>query len=173
MKKIIIMSAFAPLFLLSQEIQTLDKSVVSSSSMNENDISWNLFEFQLIEPTKSVSIIDRRTLLETSNGTGGIQGALENVPGIVYARTSGLGGQISIRGQNSNNTRSIIAIDGVKVTGRSTLEFNMIDPNAIESVEIIRGDIEYIVMVAKYTLLQLGSHYLSHIFKLLNCLILM
>ena len=139
MKKIIIMSAFAPLFLLSQEIQTLDKSVVSSSSMNENDISWNLFEFQLTEPTKSVSIIDRRTLLETSNGTGGIQGALENVPGIVYARTSGLGGQISIRGQNSNNTRSIIAIDGVKVTGRSTLEFNMIDPNAIESVEIIRG----------------------------------
>ena len=69
MKKIIIMSAFVPLFLLSQEIQTLDKSVVSSSSMNENDISWNLFEFQLTEPTKSVSIIDRRTLHETSNGT--------------------------------------------------------------------------------------------------------
>ena len=139
MKNIVLMSGLTSIFLFAQEIQTLDKSVVSGNIVDTNDISWNISEFQAEQPTKSVSLIDRRALLEANNGTGGIQAALESVPGIVYARTSGLGGQISIRGMNSNNTRSIIAIDGVKVRGRSTLEFNLIDPMAVDSIEIIRG----------------------------------
>ncbi|WP_186302464.1 TonB-dependent receptor plug domain-containing protein, partial [Campylobacter coli] len=58
---------------------------------------------------------------------------------IMYSRSGGVGGQLSVRGMNSNNSRSIIAIDGVRVTGRSTLELNMIDPNSLEGIEVIRG----------------------------------
>ena len=53
--------------------------------------------------------------------------------------SGGLGGQLVIRGFNSNDTRSMLAIDGDRYRGRSTLEFNMIEPFAIERIEVIRG----------------------------------
>lgn len=89
-------------------------------------------------PTKQTSVISKN-VIQTNGTSGGVQKFLENAPGILYSRSGGIGGQISFRGQNSNNSRSIIAVDGVRVTGRSTLELNMIDPNSLEAVEIIRG----------------------------------
>ncbi|GHT89773.1 hypothetical protein AGMMS49545_00970 [Betaproteobacteria bacterium] len=86
----------------------------------------------------SVSVVDQRALTEQA-GTGGIQQALESLPGVEFARSGGLGGQIVMRGFNSNQSRSILTIDGDRYHGRSTLEFNMFDPNAIERVEVIRG----------------------------------
>lgn len=123
--------------LVANDKVILDKASVSGESINE--IAWELLEYQSKMPTKSVSLIGEKQLLQSSSGSGGIQSILENVPGITYARTSGLGGNINIRGQNTRNSRSIIAIDGVRVSGRSELEFDMIDPLALQSIEIIRG----------------------------------
>ncbi len=72
-------------------------------------------------------------------GSGGIQSLLAEIPGIEFARSGGLGGQLVVRGFNSNSGRSILAIDGDRYRGRSTLEFNMIDPDSIERIEVIRG----------------------------------
>ncbi|MDR1368123.1 MAG: TonB-dependent receptor, partial [Candidatus Accumulibacter sp.] len=68
-----------------------------------------------------------------------IQEALGNLPGVEFARTGGLGGQIVLRGFNSNTQRSMLAIDGDRFRGRSVLELNMIDPLAVERIEMIRG----------------------------------
>lgn len=76
-------------------------------------------------------------MLQKSNGN--IQSILESVPGILYSRSGGINGQITFRGQNSNSSRSIVMIDGVRYSGRNTLELNTLDPYAFESIEIIRG----------------------------------
>lgn len=107
----------------------LEKSVVKAqASMSELPI-----ELQSIQ----ISTISDETLLQKS--TGNIQSILESVPGIMYSRSGGINGQITFRGQNSNSQRSIVMIDGVRYSGRSTLEFNTFDPYAFEGVEIIRG----------------------------------
>jgi hemoglobin/transferrin/lactoferrin receptor protein len=87
---------------------------------------------------RSVSVVSQETLSERP-GMNGIQAALEEVPGIQFARSGGLGGQIVVRGFNSNHSRSILTVDGDRYRGRSTLEFNMFDPDSIERIEIIRG----------------------------------
>ncbi|PAF51923.1 hypothetical protein BKH43_01335 [Helicobacter sp. 13S00401-1] len=88
--------------------------------------------------SKSISLIDKEDTLSFS-GSGGVQGLLESVPGVVYSRSGGINGQISIRGMNSNLSRSIVLIDGVRLSGRNTLELNMLDPNSIDSIEVLRG----------------------------------
>ncbi|WP_309473214.1 TonB-dependent receptor domain-containing protein [Helicobacter cinaedi] len=87
--------------------------------------------------SKQISVVEKKDLLQKSNGN--IQSVLESVPGILYSRSGGINGQITFRGQNSNSSRSIVMIDGVRYSGRNTLEFNTLDPYAFESVEIIRG----------------------------------
>lgn len=87
---------------------------------------------------QQVTILSREEMSQSKPG-GGIQGVLEKSPGIVYSRSGGVNGQISMRGQNSNNGRSMIMIDGVRFSGRSTLEFNTLDPNSFDEAEIIRG----------------------------------
>ncbi len=136
MKKYIV-SLLAMSALVANDKVVLDKASISGESFQET--AWELLEYQSQMPTKNVSLIGEKQLLESSSGSGGIQSILERIAGITYARTSGLGGNISIRGQNTRNGRSIIAIDGVRVNGRTELEFDMIDPLAIQSIEIIRG----------------------------------
>lgn len=92
----------------------------------------------LEEQSKSISVISEEKVLQ-SVSTGGIQSLLEQVPGVLYSRSGGINGQLSIRGMNSNDTRSIVLLDGARVSGRNTLEFNTFDPNSIESIEVIRG----------------------------------
>jgi hemoglobin/transferrin/lactoferrin receptor protein len=87
---------------------------------------------------RTITVIGPEQIAEYASA-GGIQRLLEEVPGIEYARTGGLGGQLVIRGQNTNSGRAILAIDGDRYRGRSTLEYNMIDPNSLERIEIIRG----------------------------------
>ncbi|TQR33699.1 TonB-dependent receptor [Campylobacter sp. MIT 99-7217] len=96
------------------------------------------FETPLKENSKSISVIKSEELLQ-SGGTGAMQSALEKAPSIVFVRQGSINGQISVRGMSSQLSRSIIALDGVRITGRNTLELNLIDPNSIDSVEIIRG----------------------------------
>lgn len=108
----------------------LQSSVTTQALMSELPI-----ELQ----AKQVSVLNQDTLLETNIGGGGIQSVLEKVPGIIYSRSGGINGQLTIRGQNSNSTRSIVMIDGVRFSGRNTLEFNTLDPYAFQSIEVIRG----------------------------------
>lgn len=125
------MSAVA--FVCAKENVVLDE--ISVQGKGE---AINLKALEQDLPTKQVSVVSKKDI-QTGGTSGSVQKFLEKTPGILYSRSGGVGGQISFRGQNSNNSRSIIAIDGVRVTGRSTLELNMIDPNSLEGVEIIRG----------------------------------
>ncbi|RZT30798.1 TonB-dependent receptor [Cupriavidus agavae] len=90
------------------------------------------------ETPRAVTVITGEEIRDRV-GSGGIQGLLADVPGIAFARTGGLGGQLVMRGFNTNAGRSIMAIDGDRYRGRSTLEYNMIDPNSVERIEVIRG----------------------------------
>lgn len=116
-----IASSAQPIELLEPLIVSADRSVVS-----------------IEESPRTITVIDSQQIREYLNA-GGIQRLLVEVPGIEYARSGGLGGQLVIRGQNSNSGRTVLAIDGDRHRGRSTLEFNLLDPNAIERIEIIRG----------------------------------
>lgn len=93
----------------------------------------------LLEDSPRALLVINDDLIAERPGATGIQSMLAEIPGIAYARSGGLGGQIVMRGFNSNTTRSTLAIDGDRYRGRSTLEFNMIDPNTIERIEVIRG----------------------------------
>lgn len=90
------------------------------------------------ETPRTVTVITGEQVRERV-GSGGIQGLLADLPGIAFARTGGLGGQLVMRGFNTNSGHSIMAIDGDRYRGRSTLEYNMIDPATIERIEVIRG----------------------------------
>lgn len=90
------------------------------------------------ETPRTVTVITGEQVRERV-GSGGIQQMLADLPGISFARTGGLGGQLVIRGFNTNSGHSIMAIDGDRYRGRTTLEYNMIDPATIERIEIIRG----------------------------------
>ncbi|EAQ3014198.1 TonB-dependent receptor [Salmonella enterica] len=87
---------------------------------------------------RTVTIISSQQIAERP-GYAGIQSLLAEIPGIQYARSGGLGGQIMMRGFNSNEGRMVMAIDGDRYEGRNTLQFNMLDPSAIERIEVIRG----------------------------------
>ena len=107
----------------------LEKSVVKAQVI--------MSELPIELQSKQISVIEKKDLLQKSNGN--IQSVLESVPGILYSRSGGINGQITFRGQNSNSSRSIVMIDGVRYSGRNTLELNTLDPYAFESIEIIRG----------------------------------
>lgn len=108
------------------------------TELGEVRISATRANSQADETARAISVIDNERL-STQAGANGIQSLLAEVPGIAFARSGGLGGQLVMRGFNSNTSRSMLAIDGDRYRGRNTLEFNMIDPNAIERIEVIRG----------------------------------
>ena len=121
----------------------------STTQVSESSVNLIILEPIKIEATRSsqmtldqsskpISVITEDDI-NRRPGRMGIQSLLEDVPGVSFARSGGLGGQMVIRGFNSNSQRSIMAIDGDRYRGRSTLQYNMIDPNAIERVEVIRG----------------------------------
>ncbi|PAF48606.1 hypothetical protein BKH46_01295 [Helicobacter sp. 12S02634-8] len=98
----------------------------------------SMSELPLEEQSKSISVISQKQILQNIS-TGGIQSLLESVPGLAYSRSGGINGQMSVRGMNSNDSRSVVLLDGVRIRGRNTLEFNTFDPNSLESIEVIRG----------------------------------
>lgn len=96
-------------------------------------------DLETSQQSKSVTILDETTLLRSSPGTGGIQASLENAPGVLYSRAGGLGGVISMRGMLSSTDTTMITLDETRVYGRAALEYNVFDPDSIDSIEIIRG----------------------------------
>jgi hemoglobin/transferrin/lactoferrin receptor protein len=68
-----------------------------------------------------------------------VQSMLDDVPGISYSRTGALDGQLTVRGLSSNDSRTVLFIDGDRFRGRPSLEYSFLDPNEVERIEIIRG----------------------------------
>ncbi len=68
-----------------------------------------------------------------------VQSLLDDVPGISYSRSGALDGQLTVRGLSSNDSRTVLFIDGDRFRGRPSLEYSFLDPNEIERIEIIRG----------------------------------
>ena len=118
-----------------EKISSAERNVKLEKSVVKAQVIMSELPIEL--QSKQISVIEKKDLLQKSNGN--IQSVLESVPGILYSRSGGINGQITFRGQNSNSSRSIVMIDGVRYSGRNTLELNTLDPYAFESVEIIRG----------------------------------
>jgi len=79
-----------------------------------------------------------RAQIEQTNPVGTVD-LLSQVPGIGVSRNGGLGGQILLRGCNSNNWRVPVYVDGDFFNGRNTLQLNYFNPDEIDRVEVIHG----------------------------------
>lgn len=97
----------------------------------------NFRETQVDDESKPVSVIGKAAIA-TKQPTSIVE-AMTDAPGISFSRAGGLGGQVVMRGFNSNDLKSPLAINGERFRGRNTLEYNLIDPSLVESVEVIRG----------------------------------
>lgn len=126
---------------LLSAIMALQPVLVFASNQQDTDvlvISATRSHTLLENTPKSISILTAQDI-ENRPGLNGIQSLLGELPGIDYAQSGGLGGQLVMRGFNTNDERGILAIDGDRYLGRNTLQFNMLDPSAIERIEVIRG----------------------------------
>lgn len=101
-------------------------------------------EVTVTRSARQIDLITQPTSVITSSEINArpatnVQSLLADVPGVTFSRAGGLGGQISMRGFNSNDPRLVLFIDGERFRGRNTLEYNLIDPNHIERIEVLRG----------------------------------
>ena len=87
--------------------------------------------------TIPISVLTRADIEQAPAGQ--IQSLLATLPGISHSRAGGLGGQLVMRGMNSNDPRMVLVLDGDRFRGRNTLEYNLLDPSGIERIEVIRG----------------------------------
>jgi hemoglobin/transferrin/lactoferrin receptor protein len=91
----------------------------------------------LHQVTQSVTVVDRKEIELTAPAS--TLDILSAVPGVSIARSGGIGGQIYLRGFSSNSMRSPLFIDGDRLHGRNTLQYQYFQPEEIERVEVIRG----------------------------------
>ncbi|MGX5667037.1 TonB-dependent receptor plug domain-containing protein [Rhizobium daejeonense] len=89
------------------------------------------------QASQTVSVVER-SWIDTTTPKSTVD-ILADVPGVTISRNGGLGGQIYLRGFNSNDWRSSFYIDGNRFRGRNTLQYMLIAPEEIERVEVIRG----------------------------------
>ena len=99
----------------------------------------NFRETFLDDESKPVSVIGREAI-QTRMPTSVVE-AMKDAPGVGFSRAGGLGGQLVMRGVNSNDLKIPLAINGERFRGRNTLEYNFIDPASVERIEIIRGPV--------------------------------
>ncbi|MGN2390899.1 TonB-dependent receptor [Pelomicrobium sp. G1] len=112
-------------------------SILAQTALGEVVVSATRSERLIDLSPKSISVIDRRQI--ESRPMTNLQSLLDDVPGISYSRAGGLGGQLVVRGLNSNDPRMVLFVDGDRFRGRNTLEYSLLDPNEIERIEVIRG----------------------------------
>jgi hemoglobin/transferrin/lactoferrin receptor protein len=117
----------------TQQVETIDLpevhviGAVTATRTNRN----------LDQISKAVTVLTQEHI--ESRNSRSVQELLEEVPGVSLSRAGGLGGQIVMRGFNSNVPRLLMLVDGDRFRGRNTLEYNVFDPNQIERIEVIRG----------------------------------
>lgn len=104
----------------------------------EITVTATRFERAIDLTPKSVSVVtEAETAARPMNN---IQGTIDDVPGIAVARGGGLQGQLVVRGLASGDSRTVLFVDGDRFgRGRPSIEYNFLDPNEIERVEIVRG----------------------------------
>ncbi len=110
----------------------------NSIKLNEVTVSsTNMYETDINDISKVVSVIGEEEI-KTKSPTSILE-VIKDSPGVSFSRAGGLGGQLSMRGFNSNDLKIPLLLNGERLRGRSTLEYNTIDPSRVEKIEIIRG----------------------------------
>ena len=94
-------------------------------------------ERALDDISRSVSVVDQFDI-KRLNAPSALD-ILRELPGISAAPDGGLGGQLVIRGFSTQGFRAPLFLDGDRVRGRNTLEFNLFNPDEIERIEVVRG----------------------------------
>jgi vitamin B12 transporter len=107
-----------------------DEVIVVTASRSEQSLSASL---------ASVTVIDRDQI-EISQAPDLLE-LLRKQAGVDMARTGGPGGQTSVFLRGSNSNHVLVLIDGVRVSAAGTGAFSweLLDPNLIERIEIVRG----------------------------------
>ena len=101
-------------------------------------VSASRVEKELLDVPMSVSVITREQIEKSPARTVGE--LLQDVPGVQLSKSGGQGmNRISIRGEGT--TRTLILIDGQKVSEQKAMEGTplLIDPSVIERIEVIKG----------------------------------
>ncbi len=91
----------------------------------------------LHQPTQSTSVITRQQIELMSPSS--LTDILQQLPGVTVSRAGGIGGQVRVRGLNTNDFRVPLFVNGVRFRGRNTLQFLFFEPEDVERVEVIRG----------------------------------
>ncbi|MGQ0583752.1 MAG: TonB-dependent receptor [Reyranella sp.] len=91
----------------------------------------------LHQPTQSTSVITRKQIELMSPSS--LTDILQQLPGVTVSRAGGIGGQVRVRGLNTNDFRVPLFVNGVRFRGRNTLQFLFFEPEDVERVEVIRG----------------------------------
>lgn len=109
-------------------VAELTQVTVTAASMTETALD---------DESKPISVVGKSAIQATAPGS--IVEAMRDVPGVNFSRAGGRGGQVVVRGVNSNDNKVPLLINGERFRGRNTLEYNIIDPAAVERIEVIRG----------------------------------
>lgn len=111
----------------------------SDTTLKEVHVGAARSSLPIEDSPRSIDVIDAKKIAERPGAN--IQSLLSELPGVEFARSGGLGGQVSMRGFRSNEGRTVLTIDGERFRGRSVLEYQLIDPNAIDRIEVVRGPV--------------------------------
>jgi hemoglobin/transferrin/lactoferrin receptor protein len=103
----------------------------------EITVTATRFERPIDLTPQSVTVLDSAEI--DSRPMWSVQSVLDDAPGISFARSGALDGQLVVRGLSSNDSRLVLFIDGDRFRGRPSLEYSFLDPNEVERIEIIRG----------------------------------
>lgn len=95
------------------------------------------FERPIDLTPQSVTVLDSAEL--DARPMVNVQSIIDDVPGISFSRTGAMDGQVIVRGFSSNDSRTVLFVDGDRFRGRPSLEYSFLDPNEVERIEIIRG----------------------------------
>lgn len=134
-RSIVAMTLLSPVILLADKIDANDQNITQLTAVS---VSATNFKETLVDDiSKPVSVVMKEEIL-TKAPTSIIE-VLKDTPGVSFSRAGGLGGQLVMRGFNSNDLKIPLTINGERLRGRGILEYNTIDPSRVEKVEIIRG----------------------------------
>lgn len=127
----IVSSVATPLF--AQEIEDTDNQRIV--------VTATRIATPLRQVGASVSVIDAG--LELNKGKVFVLDALRSVPGLVVTQAGGPGGQAVIRLRGEENYRTLVLIDGIRISDpaapQSLTEFAHLLLSAIDRIEVVRG----------------------------------
>lgn len=128
---VFLLAGATPLF--AQETQELDAQRIV--------VTATRIATPLRQVGASVSVID--ATLELNKGKIFVLDALRSVPGLVVTQTGGSGGQAVVRLRGEENYRTLVLIDGVRISDpaapQALTEFAHLLLSSIDRIEVVRG----------------------------------